>query len=48
MTETINYDEFNRQLVQCKLGITAAELHGFIVGILAGGNHDESWRPLVN
>lgn len=47
MTETINYDELNRQLVQYKVGITAAELHGFIVGILAGGNHDESWRPLV-
>jgi len=35
MAETINYDELNRQLVQYKVGITAAELHGFIVGILA-------------
>ncbi|OCG00303.1 UPF0149 family protein [Gilliamella sp. wkB112] len=47
MTDKINYDEFNRQLVHHKLGITAAELHGFISGILAGGNHDESWYPLV-
>lgn len=43
----INYDEFNRQLIQYKIGITAAELHGFISGILAGGNYDESWWPLV-
>ncbi|SCC32873.1 hypothetical protein GA0061081_1206 [Gilliamella bombicola] len=47
MSDTINYDEFNRQLVQNKIGITAAELHGFLSGILAGGNHDESWRSLV-
>ncbi|KFA58117.1 hypothetical protein A9G48_09490 [Gilliamella sp. wkB18] len=47
MTDTTNYDEFNRQLILYKIGITAAELHGFISGLLAGGNHDESWRPLV-
>ncbi|MCX8642818.1 MULTISPECIES: UPF0149 family protein [unclassified Gilliamella] len=47
MTDTINYDELNRQLIECNIGINAAELHGFISGILAGGNHDESWRPLV-
>lgn len=47
MSDTINYDEFNRQLIQNKIGITAAELHGFLSGILAGGNNDESWRPLV-
>lgn len=47
MTKTVNYDELNHELNLNKMGITAAELHGFISGILAGGNHDESWRPLV-
>lgn len=47
MSDAINYDEFNRQLIQNKIGITAAEFHGFLSGILAGGNHDESWRSLV-
>jgi yecA family protein len=48
MTDMINYDKLNYQLIQHKIGITAAELHGFLVGILAGGNHDQSWRPLVD
>lgn len=47
MTDTKIYDELNRQLIQNKIGITAAELHGFLSGILAGGNHDESWRVLA-
>lgn len=47
MTDSKIYDELNRQLIQNKIGITAAELHGFLTGILAGGNHDESWRVLV-
>lgn len=47
MTNTKIYDELNRQLIQNKVGITAAELHGFLSGLLAGGNHDESWRVLV-
>lgn len=47
MTDSKIYDELNRQLIQNKIGITAAELHGFLTGILAGGNNDESWRVLV-
>lgn len=47
MADSKIYDELNRQLIQNKIGITAAELHGFLTGILAGGNHDESWRVLV-
>ena len=47
MTDSKIYDELNRQLIQNKIGITAAELHGFLTGILASGNHDESWRVLV-
>ncbi|MDF7666987.1 YecA family protein [Orbaceae bacterium ESL0727] len=48
MMDTIKYDDLTRQLVQYNLGITAAELHGFLSGLLAGGNHDESWQPLTN
>lgn len=44
----LNYDELNRQLILHKIGITAAELHGFLTGILAGGTYDESWHPLVD
>ncbi len=47
MTQTTNYDTLTHQLVQQKIGITAAELHGFLSGMLAGGNEDESWQPLA-
>ena len=41
MTNSNNYNELNRQLIQNKIGMTAAELHGFLSGILAGGNHED-------
>ncbi|MDF7670969.1 YecA family protein [Orbaceae bacterium ESL0721] len=47
MSNTLNYDELTAKLAPYKLGITAAELHGFLSGILAGGNHDDSWQPLT-
>ena len=47
MTDSKIYDELNRQLIQNKIGITAAELHGFLSGLLAGGNYDESWKVLA-
>lgn len=47
MTNSNNYNELNRQLIQNKIGMTVAELHGFLSGILAGGNHDESWKILT-
>ena len=47
MTNSNNYNELNRQLIQNKIGMTAVELHGFLSGILAGGNHDESWKILT-
>ena len=30
MTKTVNYDELNHELNLNKMGITSAELHGFI------------------
>lgn len=47
MTNSINYDNLARQLVQDRIGVTAAELHGFLSGMVAGGNSDASWQPLT-
>lgn len=41
------YTTLNSQLKLDKIGINAAELHGFISGMLAGGNQDESWYVLL-
>lgn len=42
------YSPLNAELKSQAIGVNAAELHGFISGILAGGNNDESWRVLVD
>lgn len=41
------YKSLNQALAQQQIGLTAAELHGLISGILCGGNQDESWLTLV-
>ncbi|WP_392563013.1 YecA family protein [Orbus sturtevantii] len=41
------YTSLNSELKSQSIGITAAELHGFLSGILAGGNQDDSWRTLL-
>lgn len=41
------YEQLNTELKAQNIGITAAELHGVIAGLLAGGNKDESWQPLL-
>lgn len=41
------YQALNQALHQQQIGMTAAELHGLICGILCGGNQDSSWKPLV-
>jgi yecA family protein len=35
-------------LNQQGVGLTPAEMHGLISGILCGGNKDSSWQPLVH
>lgn len=42
------YKTINDELKNQQIGLTAAELHGFLSGILAGGNCDESWKVLLN
>lgn len=47
MTTNTLYAQLNQQLKSDGIGATASELHGFITGLLAGGNQDNSWQPLV-
>lgn len=47
MTILARYQALNQALHQQQIGMTAAELHGLISGILCGGNQDDSWKPLV-
>jgi len=42
------YNSLNSELKSQSIGVTTAELHGFISGVLAGGNNDESWRTLLD
>ncbi|RKS85036.1 hypothetical protein DES39_1535 [Orbus hercynius] len=41
------YISLNAELKSQTIGVNAAELHGLITGIIAGGNNDESWRVLT-
>lgn len=41
------YFQLNQQLKSNEIGANASELHGFITGLLSGGNHDNSWQTLV-
>lgn len=45
--ESVSYASLNNQLAQQQIGLTAAELHGLVSGILCGGNQDNSWLTLV-
>lgn len=47
MTTHRLYTELNSLLKTHHIGINAAELHGFLTGVLAGGNQDQSWQPLL-
>ncbi|ELY3754052.1 YecA family protein [Cronobacter sakazakii] len=46
--EMPGYDEVGQLLNQQGVGLTPAEMHGLISGILCGGNHDSSWQPLLH
>jgi yecA family protein len=43
-----NYQSLNQLLRQHAVGLTAAEMHGLISGLLCGGNQDESWQTHVH
>lgn len=42
------YDAVGQLLSQQGVGLTSAEMHGLIAGILCGGNQDSSWQALVH
>ncbi|AFD59947.1 YecA family protein [Salmonella enterica] len=42
------YNEMNRFLNQQGAGLTPAEMHGLISGMICGGNNDSSWQPLLH
>lgn len=46
--EMPGYASVNQLLTQQGVGLTPAEMHGLISGILCGGNRDSSWQPLVH
>ncbi len=43
-----NYNTLNGDLTTQGVGMTAAEMHGLISGILCGGTKDTSWKALVH
>lgn len=43
-----DYDTLAAVLTQQGVGMTPAEIHGLLSGIICGGNLDHSWKPLVN
>ncbi|TDQ58102.1 hypothetical protein EDC45_1174 [Mesocricetibacter intestinalis] len=42
-----SYLTFNQQLQGAGISLSAAELHGFISGLVCGGIEDQSWLSLV-
>ena len=42
------YNDLNQLLNQQGVGLTPAEMHGLISGMLCGGNSDSSWQPLIH
>ena len=42
------YDALGQLLNQQGVGLTPAEMHGLISGMLCGGNKDASWRTLLH
>ena len=46
--EMPGYKDLNQLLNQQGIGLTSAEMHGLISGMLCGGNSDSSWQPLIH
>ncbi len=46
--EMPGYNDLSQLLNQQGVGLTPAEMHGLISGMLCGGNNDSSWLPLVH
>lgn len=42
------YDQLASVMTQQGVGMTPAEMHGLISGLICGGNQDSSWQALVH
>lgn len=42
-----SYSTFNQALRSAGIELSAAELHGFLSGLVCGGINDQSWQPLL-
>ncbi|BDH44676.1 UPF0149 protein YgfB [Salmonella enterica subsp. enterica serovar Choleraesuis] len=42
------YETVGQLLTEQSVGLTPAEMHGLIAGMLCGGNRDTSWQSLVH
>lgn len=45
---SLKYNTLNSDLTTQGVGMTAAEMHGLLSGILCGGTKDHSWKALVH
>lgn len=48
MPDTLSYDELEQKLRQSTIPVTAAELHGFLTGLICGGTSEQKWPILMN
>ena len=48
VTNDVMYSVMNQYLNQQGTGLTPAEMHGLISGMICGGNDDSSWLPLLH
>ncbi|TNH06596.1 UPF0149 family protein [Testudinibacter sp. TR-2022] len=46
-TTTLDYRQFNQLLKTHQIGLNAAELHGFLSGLLCGGGQKANWKSLT-
>lgn len=48
MSDILSYDELEQKLRQATIPVTAAELHGFLTGLICGGASEQKWPIFMN
>ncbi len=48
MSDILSYDELALKLRQASIPVSAAELHGFLTGLICGGASEQKWPILMN
>lgn len=44
---SISYSKLNQELISNQIPLTAAELQGFLTGLICGGVTEQNWQPLL-